>query len=100
MGEAAATGVETCDLGYCNKGDTIHVSVTASDGTASSAAAVDQVTVANSAPVVGSVAISPSSPTTNQTLTATPSGFTDARSEERRVGKECRSRWSPAHEKK
>src|SRR5690554_8054345 len=25
---------------------------------------------------------------------------TDARSEERRVGKECRSRWSPYHEKK
>src|SRR5690348_17699299 len=24
----------------------------------------------------------------------------DARSEERRVGKECRSRWSPYHEKK
>src|SRR5688572_31228855 len=24
----------------------------------------------------------------------------DVRSEERRVGKECRSRWSPAHEKK
>src|SRR5437588_10490168 len=26
--------------------------------------------------------------------------FTSARSEERRVGKECRSRWSPDHEKK
>src|SRR5690554_8239714 len=25
---------------------------------------------------------------------------TDSRSEERRVGKECRSRWSPYHEKK
>ena len=24
-------------------------------------------------------------------------GFTEARSEERRVGKECRSRWSPYH---
>src|SRR2546422_8087928 len=27
-------------------------------------------------------------------------GATTARSEERRVGKECRSRWSPYHEKK
>ena len=26
-----------------------------------------------------------------------PLGFQDARSEERRVGKECRSRWSPYH---
>ena len=28
---------------------------------------------------------------------ANASDFTDARSEERRVGKECRSRWSPYH---
>src|SRR5689334_25019990 len=27
-------------------------------------------------------------------------GVTNARSEERRVGKECRSRWAPYHEKK
>src|SRR5690349_24550136 len=27
-------------------------------------------------------------------------GYGQARSEERRVGKECRSRWSPYHEKK
>ena len=26
-----------------------------------------------------------------------PADFTGARSEERRVGKECRSRWSPYH---
>ena len=26
-----------------------------------------------------------------------PEGFFDERSEERRVGKECRSRWSPYH---
>src|SRR6266542_1199108 len=30
----------------------------------------------------------------------TPSTEPSARSEERRVGKECRSRWSPYHEKK
>ena len=28
---------------------------------------------------------------------AGPDGFTGKRSEERRVGKECRSRWSPYH---
>ena len=26
-----------------------------------------------------------------------PSGLSEGRSEERRVGKECRSRWSPYH---
>ena len=36
------------------------------------------VTVANDAPVAGTVSITPASPTTNQTLTATPAGFTDA----------------------
>ena len=30
-------------------------------------------------------------------LTLTPEGKTTTRSEERRVGKECRSRWSPYH---
>jgi hypothetical protein len=46
-----------------------------------SGTADDTETVQNSAPVAGSVAIMPSSPTTNQTLTATPSGFTDADSD-------------------
>src|SRR5690606_40120088 len=32
--------------------------------------------------------------------TGTPSTTSVPRSEERRVGKECRSRWSPYHEKK
>src|SRR5207244_185700 len=88
------TDSSTLDLsvsGAGDKGETVHVSVTASDGTASSGAAADSVTVANSAPSAGTVPISPSSPGTNATLTATPSGFSDAdgdslRSEERRVG--------------
>ena len=33
-------------------------------------------------------------------LTVRASTYTVARSEERRVGKECRSRWSPYHKKK
>src|SRR5439155_379409 len=57
---------------------TFSVSVTASDSNLSSAAALDSLTVADSAPVKGTVTIAPSSPTTNQLLTATPAGFTDA----------------------
>src|SRR3712207_9208514 len=34
------------------------------------------------------------------TTSSTPVAQTDSRSEERRVGKECRSRWSPYHYKK
>ena len=30
-------------------------------------------------------------------ISYTRDGFNDVRSEERRVGKECRSRWSPYH---
>jgi hypothetical protein len=73
----------TLDLsqpGFGDKGDTISVEVKASDGTDSSAAATDSVVVKNSPPVVGTVSLSPSSasePKTNQTLTATPAGFTD-----------------------
>src|SRR3989442_15889757 len=55
-------------------------------------------------PRVMGVNIGRSGDGTNWTLliTSTPSGLTTAavklqRSEERRVGKECRSRWSPYH---
>src|SRR6266487_3501947 len=34
---------------------------------------------------------------TNDDLDLTTKGGTESRSEERRVGKECRSRWSPYH---
>ena len=63
--------------GNGDKGDTITVDVYATDGEADSGTASDDVTVVNSAPVVGTVAISPTDPKTNQTLTATPAGFTD-----------------------
>src|SRR5690606_40191269 len=42
---------------------------------------------------------SPGSPPANTPPTSAPSSST-TRSEERRVGKECRSRWSPYHQKK
>ena len=35
--------------------------------------------------------------TTEEALMAVPDSFREGRSEERRVGKECRSRWSPYH---
>src|SRR5436190_16488425 len=76
-GETSST-LDLSVAGNGNKSDLIKVVVSASDGTASSGSVNDTVTVANSAPVAGSVAISPVSPTTNQTVTATPSGFSDA----------------------
>src|ERR1035441_9732683 len=39
----------------------------------------------------------PSHPTQQQTPTQSKGSVTPLRSEERRVGKECRSRWSPYH---
>jgi hypothetical protein len=77
VGSDSAT-LDLSQTGNGNKGDTITVSVTASDGTASSTAALDHVTVANSAPSVGTVVISPASPQTKDVLTATPAGFSDA----------------------
>src|SRR3712207_6973605 len=38
-----------------------------------------------------------SGPTVDAAVLADIESWTDARSEERRVGKECRSRWSPYH---
>src|SRR5690349_25033456 len=40
------------------------------------------------------------SPSTTGTSGPLTSSWTPSRSEERRVGKECRSRWSPYHSKK
>ena len=54
--------------GNGDKGDTIHVYVSASDGSASSAQAHDQVTVANSAPTATNVLLNNTSPTTNQSI--------------------------------
>ena len=59
-------------------GDVIAVTVTADDGNqGTSASAGANVTLANTPPVKGSVTISPSSPKVRETLTATPTGFTD-----------------------
>src|SRR5215204_6402225 len=43
---------------------------------------------------------SPSTQLTTRSSTSPPAWISGARSEERRVGKECRSRWSPYHQNK
>src|SRR5207247_1381309 len=78
---AGATG-STLDLsvaGNGDRGDVIKVDVYATDGFGGTSGTVNNTaTVVNSAPSAGTVAITPTSPTTNQTLPATPSGLTDA----------------------
>ena len=77
-GETSST-LDLSVAGNGNRGDLIKVEVYATDGNAGTSSTVnDTVTVANTAPVAGTVTITPASPTTNQTLTATPAGFTDA----------------------
>ncbi len=78
---AGQTG-STLDLsvvGHGDKNDVIRVIATPFDGTASGTALTSAaVTVQNSAPSATSVSISPTNPTTNQTLTATVTGWSDA----------------------
>jgi hypothetical protein len=75
---------DTFDLatgGNGDKGDVVRIEVTPNDGTVDGTTVNDVATVANSGPTAGVVAITPSSatqPTTNQTITSTASGFTDA----------------------
>src|SRR5207249_4528420 len=76
---ATAATLNLATAGNGDHGDAIKVVVYATDGNGgTSGNAENTVTVVNSAPSAGTVAIMPTSPTTNQTLTATPSGFTDA----------------------
>ncbi len=85
MGGPVGTDSPTFDLsvgGNGSRGQTIAVTVTASDGNGGSANAADALAVSNSGPVAGSVALSPDPVGTNDVLTATPAGFTDADSEQ------------------
>jgi hypothetical protein len=76
-GTTAGTDSATVNL-VVVKGDVVAVSVTASDGTASSEAATDAVTVGNTAPVAGTVTIAPDPAYAGtQDFTAAPSGFSD-----------------------
>jgi peptidoglycan/xylan/chitin deacetylase (PgdA/CDA1 family) len=75
-----ATG-ETLDLsqaGHGDRGDKVQVKVTATNAYGPTSVVSDPVTVADTAPTGGSVAITPADPVEGAALTATPSGFTDA----------------------
>ena len=77
-GETSST-LDLSVAGNGNRGDLIKVEVYATDGNAGTSSTVnDTVTVANTARWRAPSTITPASPTTNQTLTATPAGFTDA----------------------
>jgi len=82
---AGATS-ESFDLsraGNGDRGDVVSVDVRARDPKGHLSTGVsDSVTVANTAPVKGSVAIDPSSPLAGTPLTASPSGFSDADGDE------------------
>src|SRR5687768_18236508 len=68
--DVAVTGVQTCALPISNS-------------------------LKSSPPISGSICFTRSAP--NQSVNVPRSRRVSSRSEERRVGKECRSRWSPYH---
>lgn len=73
----AGASSSSLDSSNFNKGDTIQVSVTGSDGTASSSAVTASVTAVNTKPVLASVAIDQTSPGTLTDLTLTLGATTD-----------------------
>lgn len=77
----AGATTSTLDLalaGNGDRGDAIKVRVYATDGKgAASDAVAATVTVANTAPLAGTVTITPATPSTNDTVKANPSGFAD-----------------------
>src|SRR5439155_1027674 len=76
---ATGSTLNLATAGNGDRGDAIKVVVNATDGFGGTSGDVnDTATVVNSAPSAGTVAITPPSPATLPTLTATPSGFTDA----------------------
>src|SRR3712207_7326655 len=85
--DIGVTGVQTCALPICP------------DGGARMAAARGLATRAADAHIPAMSALAAAAPAPPIPAPATLSLLTEAlhRSEERRVGKECRSRWSPYH---
>lgn len=69
----------TLSSAWFDKGDPVTCTVTPNDGiTAGTSVVSNVVIVENTPPVLASATISPVDPTTNSTVTALPSGFTDA----------------------
>ncbi len=75
-GSAAGSGT-TLAAGAAERGDTVVCTVTPYDGTDYGTAVTDTLVIGNAAPEVTSVTLSPTAPTTDETLTATVSS-TDA----------------------
>ena len=73
-GATSPTRLDLSVAGNGDAGDSVSVEVTPSDGTDLGARAFDSVVVENQAPVMDSASISPTSPTTDQTLTANAVG--------------------------
>ncbi|RYX80739.1 hypothetical protein EON83_27300 [bacterium] len=73
IGGQTGSTLNLATAGNGDRGDSITVTVTANDGTVDSSPVTSSaVIVGNTAPVVSSVSISPTNPTTNSVLTATP----------------------------
>ncbi|BCM92695.1 hypothetical protein IAD21_04577 [Abditibacteriota bacterium] len=78
LGGETGSMLDLSTVGNGDRGDKITVTATVNDGTVNSAAmTAEAVTIGNSAPVVSSVNLTPSTPGTNSTLSATVSA-TDA----------------------
>ncbi|MDP2308678.1 MAG: hypothetical protein Q8P18_21835, partial [Pseudomonadota bacterium] len=74
----ASTSASLSGATYFDRDDTVYVRVTPTDGTTSGTAmSSSTATVANTAPTLTSVAISPTTAYTGNTLTCTPSGGAD-----------------------
>ncbi len=73
-----ASSLDLSVAGNGDKGDTISVVVTATDGTTSVSSESDAVTIQNSAPVVAGIAIDKTAPKTNDVLSFTIGTLTDA----------------------
>lgn len=74
-GRSAGSGA-TLSTGF-TRGDLVTCTVTPFDGAQAGAPVADSLTIGNATPEVGSVGVTPSTPTTNDTLTASAAG-TDA----------------------
>ena len=76
---ATAAALDLSAAGAGDRGDALRVEVTATDTHgATSDAAVGTTTVANTVPAAGTVQVKPTSPSSDDFVTATASGFSDA----------------------
>ncbi len=76
---ATSATLDLSQAGNGDRGDAVRVEVFATDpGGRASDPVTDTVTVANTPPVAGTVAVKPSAPSSDDIVSATPTGFADA----------------------